>query len=239
MTDLNPRTASSRRVWLVPAGLIALSLVPMIAGTLRLTELAQGAEVTEDNKRFFEMPLPVVVHIIGATLYLGIGAFQFVPNLRRGPWHRRAGRALVPLGLAAALSGLWMSVFYDLPPLDGELLRVFRLVFGTGMVAALLLGLVAAVRCDFVRHRAWMMRGYAIGLGAGTQAFTHVPWLLLVGTPDELTRAMLMAAGWVINLGVAEAFIRSRPLPRDPRGRPQPVVSDAGSGLVTHQRRPA
>ena len=34
-----------------------------------------------------------------------------------------------------------------------------------------------------------MMRGYAIGLGAGTQVFTHVPWLLAFGVPDEFTRA--------------------------------------------------
>jgi hypothetical protein len=231
MTDVNRRTASSRRAWLVPACLIALSLVPMIAGTVRITELARGGEVTADNERFFDMPIPVVVHIIAATLYLGVGAFQFVPHLRRRPWHRTAGRALVPLGLAAALSGLWMSVFYDLPPLDGELLMVFRLIFGSGMVAALLLGLVAALRRDFDRHRAWMMRGYAIGLGAGTQVFTHVPWLILFGPPDELTRALLMAAGWVINLAVAEVLIRARRQPPNlttgsPRGSRTPALQN-------------
>jgi uncharacterized membrane protein len=158
-----------------------------------------------------------VVHILAATCYLGIGAFQFVPSLRRGPWHRKAGRALVPLGLAAALSGLWMAVFYDLPPSDGDLLLVFRLIFGTGMVVAILLGLAAVRRRDFATHRAWMMRGYAIGLGAGTQAFTHVPWLIAFGVPSAFTRAWLMAAGWLINLAVAEWFIRTRPLGQRPR----------------------
>ena len=42
-----------------------------------------------------------------------------------------------------------MSVFYDLPPSDGDLLLVFRLLFGTGMVLAILLGLAAALRRDF------------------------------------------------------------------------------------------
>jgi hypothetical protein len=70
-----------------------------------------------------------------------------------------------------------------------------------------------------------MMRGYAIGLGAGTQVFTHVPWFLLFGTPDELTRAILMGAGWVINLVVAEWVIRRRPL-RTTRPFPTPVVGD-------------
>jgi hypothetical protein len=53
-----------------------------------------------------------------------------------------------------------------------------------------------------------MIRGYAIGQGAGTQAFTHLPWILLLGTPGELPRAVLMAAGWVINIAVAEWIIR-------------------------------
>ncbi len=53
-----------------------------------------------------------------------------------------------------------------------------------------------------------MIRGYAIGVGAGTQVLTHVPWFILVGQPGELTRAVLMAAGWVINLVVAEWTIQ-------------------------------
>jgi hypothetical protein len=55
------------------------------------------------------------------------------------------------------------------------------------------------------------MRGYAIGLGAGTQALTQLPWVLIFGQPDELTRAMLMGAGWVINLAVVAWIIRKRP----------------------------
>jgi hypothetical protein len=45
---------------------------------------------------------------------------------------------------------------------------------------------------------------------AGTQVLTHVPWFILVGQPGELTRAVLMAAGWVINLVVAEWIIRKQ-----------------------------
>ena len=56
-----------------------------------------------------------------------------------------------------------------------------------------------------------MIRGYAIGLGAGTQVLTHVPWFLLVGQPGEVARAVLMGAGWVINLVVAEWIIRKQP----------------------------
>ena len=53
-----------------------------------------------------------------------------------------------------------------------------------------------------------MMRGYAIGLGAGTQVFTLLPWAAVAGEPTGVNRAFLMAAGWMINLAVAEWFIR-------------------------------
>ena len=199
----------SRRAWLIPAGLILLSLVPVIAGGLRLTELAAGAEVTEGNARFVNAPVPVIAHIIGATVYCVLGAFQFVPQLRRHRSHRRAGRILVPAGLIAALSGMWMAVFYPRIELD----MVVRLGFGGAMVVCILLGLRAILRRDVATHRAWMIRGYAIGIGAGTQVFTALAWFIVTGgaNADPTTTVGLMTAGWVINLVVAELCIR-RPL---------------------------
>ncbi|MEV5718522.1 DUF2306 domain-containing protein [Amycolatopsis mediterranei] len=203
---------NKKPAWLVPAGLLLLSAVPVAAGSARVAELAAGARVTADNARFFAMPLPVVLHIFGASTFCVLGAFQFVPSLRRRRprWHRVAGRVLVPCGLVAALSGLWMTLFSELPPGDGDLLTVFRLFFGTAMAGSIVLATFAIRRRDVRRHRVWMTRGYAIGLGAGTQVLTHVPWTLLVGVPGEFTRAMLMAAGWVINLVVAEWALRRR-----------------------------
>jgi hypothetical protein len=37
-----------------------------------------------------------------------------------------------------------------------------------------------------------------------------VTWLLVVGTPEGTTRALLMAAGWSINLAIVEWLVRSR-----------------------------
>jgi uncharacterized membrane protein len=211
--------------WLIPVGLLMLSFIPIAAGAFRLTELAGGAAITPANARFFAAPLPVVLHIVSVTIYSLLGAFQFAPAFRRRhpAWHRAAGRILIPSGLAAALSGLWMSHFYPLPEGDGVILYGLRLLFGTVMLGSILLGVAAILRRDFVQHGNWMMRGYAIGLGAGTQALTQLPWFLLVGKPDEFTRALLMGAGWVINLVVVEWVIRKRQLP--PTRRASVVVS--------------
>jgi hypothetical protein len=199
--------------WLVPTGLIVLSLIPVIAGAVRIAELSGGAEVTPGNARFFASPLPVVLHIISVTLYSILGAFQFASSFRRRRrgWHRAAGRILIPSGLIAALSGLWMTLFYPWPLYDGELVYGLRLVFGSAMLVSLLLGAAAIWRRDFSQHGAWMIRGYAIGLGAGTQVLTHLPWFLFPAIQSELTRALFMGAGWVINLAVAEWAIRKRP----------------------------
>jgi len=228
---MNATSAQKRLEWLIPAGLLLLSLVPAIAGTVRLVELSSNAEVTAANARFFASPLPVVFHIISVTLYSLLGAFQFAPGFRRRyrGWHRVAGRILIPNGLVAALSGLWMSHFYPWPAGDGILLYGFRLFFGTAMLLALLLGIFAVWRRDYANHGDWMLRAYAIGLGAGTQVLTHLHWVLYFGTPSEVTRALLMGAGWAINLAVAEWIIRRQPAQPITRNRPTIQLSHKGA----------
>lgn len=210
-TSTKPPTLAAR--WRVPAALIALSAVPVIAGATRLSQLAGGGPITDDSVRYFATPAPVVAHIVTVTLFSVLGALQFAPALRRRrpAWHRAAGRLVVPSGIVSALSGLWMTLFY--PPLsnDSALLVGLRLVFGTLMIVSLVLGFAAIRRRDVTRHRAWMTRGYAIGMGAGTQLLTVGPWMVLAGEPGPLPRALLMGAGWVINLAVAEWAVRRRP----------------------------
>ena len=211
-------TSAPWSAWLVPAGLVLLGLVPAVAGTARLAELAGAPEVTAANERFVNMPLPVVLHILAAVPFSLLGAFQFSAALRRRyrNWHRRAGRVLVGLGLMTALSGLWMTLFYPWANPDGEAVYVMRLLFGSAMAASIVVAIDAIRRRDFTEHGDWMIRGYAIGLGAGTQVLTHLPWFILVGQPEELSRAVLMGAAWVINVIVAEWVIRSARSRRDP-----------------------
>lgn len=199
-------TATARRRWVAPTALLVLTAVPVLAGAFRVTQLSAGASVTPENARFFADPVPVVLHIVGASLFCVLGAFQFL----RGPRHRVIGRLIVPCGLVAALAGMWMAVAYPLPAHDGDLLMVLRLVFGSVMAAALVLGYVTVRRRDFAAHRAWMMRGYAIGQGAGTQAVLFGIWMAAAGEPDVPTRALIMGAAWALNLAVAEYLVRRK-----------------------------
>jgi uncharacterized membrane protein len=203
---------STRSDWLIPAGLIALAFIPVAAGVARLVMLANGAPITPGNARFIAAPIPVVLHIIAVTIYCVVGAFQFSPGIRRRHrrWHRVAGRVLVPTGLVAAGSGIWMAMSYAIVPADDALLHAFRLLAGSGMAASLVLGYIAIRSWKVEVHQAWMRRAYAIGQGAGTQALILIVPTTILGVLDDVTRALLMGAAWLINLGVAEWLIRRR-----------------------------
>jgi uncharacterized membrane protein len=210
----------------VPGSLVALAAVPVLAGTTRLVEVHGGPELISRDPRFAASPAPVVAHVAAAIGYALLGAFQFSAGLRRRHlgWHRRTGRALVALGLAVALSGLWMTLAFPRKEGTGDLLYMFRLLASSGMAASIILGLVAIRERDIARHRAWMTRAYALALGAGTQAFTVGFGEALFGIGVVRTDLM-MGAGWAINLAVAEWCIRRPSASRRPRIRTQAALA--------------
>jgi uncharacterized membrane protein len=189
------------------------SAVPVAAGLVRLSQLA-GAEITADNARFIAVPGPVVLHILCATLFCVLGAFQFDTALRhRYPkGHRLSGRVAAPCGILAALSGLWMTAAYPIPAaLQGGLLYGARFAAGASMALALVLSVRAVLQGRIDAHRAWMVRAYALGQGAGTQVLMLLPLSLMAGAPTCFLRDVLMASAWGLNLVVAEWLIRRRP----------------------------
>jgi uncharacterized membrane protein len=195
---------------LIPSGLLALGLIPFAATGVRLFDMGFATEITPDNARFFAAPAPILMHAAGMGLYMFLGAFQFSPGLRqRLPrWHQLSGRILVVAGLIGAIGGIWMTQTYPSQPSNPPELYGFRITFGLAFILCLLLGLRAILQRDVVRHRAWMMRAYAIGLGAGTTVFTFGLALLLSGgNASDQAFALATAAGWIINLTVAEWLI--------------------------------
>ena len=225
MTTRTVKPAGPKRSWPVPAALIALVTIPVIAGILRLVQLFGGAATMPSNPRFDTSPLPVVIHIISAIMFATLGAFQFVPRLRSRPrvWHRRAGRIVVVAGLGVALSALWLNQFFPRAQGTREIVYPLRVLFGVALVVTLVLGFRAARRRTFARHRVWMIRSFAIALVAGTQVFTLGLGGAIFGTGD-LAQALLLVAAWGINLAIAEWAIR-RPARRTRRpaksARPQ------------------
>jgi uncharacterized membrane protein len=209
--------APRRSSWLVPAALVALGLVPILAGSARLIELSGGPVLLP--ARHDPSPIPLVVHITSVIVYAVLGAFQFSSGLRRRRigWHRTAGRLVVFAGLVVALSALWLTPFFPRSE-GGDLLYGFRLLVGSAMSVSIVLGFRAIRHGHVASHRAWMTRAYALGLGAGTHVFTLGIGQAIVGTSD-LSTALLQGSGWAINLAVAEWFIH-----RQPAHQPQHTV---------------
>jgi hypothetical protein len=197
----------------IPALLIALSVVPTAGGIARLASLSGGAAARPDDARFLQAPAPVIIHVISATLFCLLGAFQFSAGFRqRWPGlHRRAGKLLGLCGLLAGATGLWMTAFYAIPTnLQGPLLYVVRLLVASAMLVSIFIGWSSILRRNIRRHEAFMIRAYALGQGAGTQVLVLLPWMLISGRSGGPTRDLLMTLSWAINLVVAELIIRSR-----------------------------
>jgi hypothetical protein len=193
--------------------LLALSAVPLVAGGVRLAQLATGA-LDASTARFHQAPWPVTLHILAAALFGVLGAFQVDPRSRARAlgWHRQAGAVALLSGLVVAMTGGYMATTYTIPEsLQGPFLLATRLAVSGGMFVSLLLALRALVERRFDAHGAWMLRAYALGLGAGTQVFVFLPAELIVAGPVHgLPRDLLMAAAWVLNLAVAEFLIHRK-----------------------------
>ena len=225
---------TTRSPWLVPAALVLFSVIPALGGIARFAETTSATEITPENARFLADPVPVLIHIPATLVYSVLGAFQFTPALRRrNRWHKVAGRILLPTALIVAITGLWMTLTYPWPDHDGLGVYLERLVFGTAMLVSVVMGIDTIRRRKFAEHGEWMIRAYALGMGAGTQVLTHVPWFILVDLhPGRLPRTIMMGSAWVINALVAEWIIRRsrastsavrRPSPRQHAQVPSPV----------------
>ena len=202
--------------WRGTGALMALMIFPLTAGALRIIEVAGGPHLLPENTRITASPAPLVVHVVAALVFALVGALQFPARLRRRHrgWHRSAGRVLVAAGLLVAGSGLWMTLFYPDAP-GGTLLWTVRLVVGSATAVSLVLGFTAIRRRDVAAHRAWMIRAYALAVGAGTQTITEGIGEALLGVNDA-SKFLGATAGWVVNIAIAEWIIR-RPATRRTR----------------------
>lgn len=192
----------------IPAALVFVSLVPFFAGLARSFGIVTGMGTLEGHARFAADPVAAVVHIIGLTFFTTFGALQFSPALRKQRWHRMAGRVLAPMGIIGAVCGVWMVLTWPPKQYDTLALNFLRVTIALCIASCLAISLVAVRWGDFDAHRRWMTRAYALALAGGTQFFTHIPVLIVPSLDSDNVELVLMSAGWLINIAVAEWAIR-------------------------------
>ena len=78
------------------------------------------------------------------------------------------------------------------------------------MAAFAIFAIRDAMRRNFVSHRNWIIRSYAIAFNAASMQLLYMPIIMIIGQPVPIIDDALQVAGWIINLVVAERIIINR-----------------------------
>lgn len=197
--------------WAVFGLLFVYSFIPAFGGLIRVLELVGGPQIAPANPRASLAPTPIILHILSSFLFSIVGALQFLPSIRRQhpAAHRTIGWVITVAGCVSALSGLWMTYFYVFPEaLQGALLFWVRIILGIAMIGFIIWGVIAVRSLYIFQHSAAMLRAYAIGQGASTQAILGIVWIVANGSEAiGPLRDGLMIFAWMLNLVIAEVLI--------------------------------
>ncbi|WP_460527492.1 DUF2306 domain-containing protein [Chitinimonas naiadis] len=155
---------------------------------------------------FAELRITTYSHFIGGVIALATGALQFNMLLRTRfiGVHRWLGRLYCMAVVVAGAGGL---LLVQQSP-GGATAHL-----GFGLLALLWMGSTLMAYCEIRRgnvsaHRAWMMRSYALTFASVTFRL-YLPLSQMAGFPMVVAYPVISWIGWVLNLLIAEWFIRS------------------------------
>jgi Predicted membrane protein (DUF2306) len=119
-----------------------------------------------------------------------------------------SGRIFVLSGAILGLSGL--ALLAQVTSVRTPLADIARGLFGLGLLIALSLAMAAIRDRDVQRHRAWMIRAYATGMGLGVVGLVFFPIYIVTGQPPMgLTSDILFVGSWVLTIVIGEVVVRS------------------------------
>ena len=194
-----------------------LTAIPILNSLVLVFQVPSGT-YAEDSAHLAVAPISLFVHVLAGVAFGITGPVQFVRALRNrfGALHRVSGRIFVLSGTVIGLSGL--SILAQVTSQRTPIVDIARGLFGFALLIALAMAMVAIRNRDFLRHRAWAIRSYAIGMGLGTVALVFIPLYIVTGQPPiGPTSDILFVASWVLTIVIAEVVIRRS-------SRSQPVV---------------
>ena len=147
----------------------------------------------------------LVVHAGLAATALILGAFQFFPGFRNRfrAWHRRAGTAYVICCLAAGAAGLLLALGTTAGPVATAGFGLLAIVW---MAATANAWRYARAR-DFIQHRAWMTRSYALTFAAVTLRL-YLPIAAIAHLDFMASYRAISFLCWLPNLALAEWLVR-------------------------------
>ena len=171
--------------------------------------LGPGAERLHPDMRaaFESHSIAIKTHIFASALALILGPLQFWSRLRmaRPVLHRWLGRLY--LGVAVAMggaAGLYMSQY----AFGGLAAKLGFAGLAIGWLYTGAMAFAAARRRDFVAHRQWMIRNFALTFAAVTLRL-YLPPVFVFGLPFASSYAVISWLCWVPNLLVAEWIVKT------------------------------
>jgi uncharacterized membrane protein len=188
--------------------LVAVTATLAVLGIALSFEHFLGAD--HYNPGFVQFPMIIGAHVVAGALYLACGMLQFVEHVRsRWPAvHRATGRVAIASGIVAGITAIAITILF---PFHGPAAVYLVMPFAVLFIGALVTAFDRARRRDFVKHREWMIRAFAIGTGIATMRLIFVPWLMMGEITDERARPISLVsfvAAFLLHLAVAEAWIR-------------------------------
>ncbi len=111
---------------------------------------------------FLKLKGRLFTHVIVVVPWAFLGAFQFVPMIRKRniDYHKIAGRIYLLVCIAISVSGVIMAPYGFGGDLAGQL-ATYSLF--TAFVVCFTMGYISIKRKKIQQHREWMLRNYAVG----------------------------------------------------------------------------
>ncbi len=184
------------------------TFIPVLTALVLVFQIPSGT-YPDDSARLAVAPFSWFAHVLAGVAFGITGPVQFVRALRNrfGALHRFSGRIFVLSGAVLGLSGL--SLLAQVTSARTPLADIARGLFGLALLVSLAMAMAAIRNRDFLRHRAWAIRAYAIGMGLGAVTLVFFPIYIITGTaPNGLASDILFVASWVLTIAFAEVVIR-------------------------------
>jgi uncharacterized membrane protein len=223
-------TAQSRRpdrvtVVAVLIGLAILAVLGSLSGVLSwsVPHLRDGTIPDDPYARNYVLhPWPAALHIVPGLIYLLGAPVQLSAGFRRKhlTLHRRMGRIILLSGIVAGTLALVIGISH---PFDGMAEGSAAVVFAVWFLVCLVLAFAAVRRRDIARHRRWMIRAFAAGIGIGAIRL----WVGILGavqstmtgtmamSPQQGTYGIAFWLGFTSTVVVGEWWLR-HPIRRAP-----------------------
>ena len=192
----------------VVAALFSGTLLTIILALVQVVQIPLDA-LPEDSRHLSAAPVWHFMHVLGGATFGILGPIQFSRVLmgKYGLLHRFMGRVFVAVGAMISLSSL--GLLWHFPGTSSVAVSSGRLLFGIALGVALAIAMQAIRKRDFTRHRNWMIRAYAIGIGATAVSMVFFPIYVITGEPPMGIAADIAFLGsWTACVVFAEGLVR-------------------------------